>query len=74
MSLLWTSMVIRLTMIFRTMGGISPRTTAVSSLSWLMMMLRWVSSAYPVLPFSLMASSVIMVQMIWEATATTWLG
>lgn len=37
-------------------------------------MLRWAYRAYPVLAFSLIASSVIIVHIICDATATTWLG
>lgn len=73
MSRLWTSIVIRATMTLRRMEGIYPRTIKVSYLSCLMIIYRFFSISYPVFSFSIILSSVLRVQMIWLATATTWL-
>lgn len=73
-SLLCTSIVIRATMILRTIAGISPLTIIVRSFNWFIMIVRWFSIDSPVLAFYLIASYEFRVQIIWEATATTWLG
>ncbi len=73
MSLLWTSIVIRATITLRKIDGISPRTISVSYFNCFIIIYKFFSISSPVFSFSIILSSVFCVQIIWLATATTWL-
>lgn len=73
MSLLWTSIVIRATITLRKIDGIYPLTINVNYFSCFIIICKFFSISSPVFSFSIMLSYVFIVQIIWLATATTWL-